>query len=265
MIAVAAWAPPVRHPVGLQPIRDGPQQVGIHPRLPGGVRLGPRVVEQVIEPLAHHDVLPQRHRPVLVDHDGGVAAHGLDPAAELLGVADRGRQADQPHLVGQVQDHLLPHRAAHPVGEEVHLVHDDKRKSMQRRRIGVEHVAQHLGGHHHHGRVGVHRQVTGQQPDPLAAVARGQVGVLLVAQRLERRGVEALASGRQRQVHRELADHRFARAGGRADQHAVAPFQRRAGPPLEAVERERQLLGEPRQLDEFGRRVGRRRSRPPAR
>ena len=155
---------------------------------------GVGVVEQVEQPLAHQHVLPQRHRPVLVDHHGGVAAHGLDPAAELLGVADRRRQADQPHLLGQVQDDLLPHRAAHPVGQEVHLVHHDVRKSVQRIRTRVEHVAQHLGGHHHHRRVAVDRLVAGQQPDALRAVAAHQVAVLLVAQRLDRRGVEALSA-----------------------------------------------------------------------
>ena len=40
--------------------------------------------------------LPQRHRTVLLDDDRGVTAHGLQPLAELLGVADRGRQRDQP-------------------------------------------------------------------------------------------------------------------------------------------------------------------------
>ncbi len=219
-------AAPVRHPVRLAAMRDVAQQFRVDAQLaPDGRRAAAcpgLVVEQVEETLAHHDVLPQRHRPVLVDHHRRIAPHGLDPATELLGVADRRRQADHPHLVGQMQDHLLPHRTTHPVGEEMHLVHDHEGKSLQRRRIGVEHVAQHFGGHHHHGRVGVHRHVAGQQPDPVAAVARRQVGVLLVAQRFERRGVEAFAPGRQRQVHGEFADHRLAGSGRCADQHTVA-------------------------------------------
>ena len=246
---------PVRHPVRLAAVRDVARQVRTDARLADGGRLlaGFRlpVVEQVEEALAHQDVLPQRHRPVLVDDDGRIAPHRLDPATEFLGVAHRRRQADHPHLVGQVQDHLLPHRAPHPVGQEMHLVHHHIGKPLQRGRIGVEHVAQHLGGHHHHGSIGVHRHVTGQQADPVATVARGQVGVLLVAQRLERRGVEALAAGGQRQVHGEFTHHRLAGAGRRADQHAVASFQRGTRPLLEAVEREGQFRGEPGQLDEL--------------
>ena len=124
-------------------------------------------------------------------------------SSALLTVADKLTSA---HLVGQVQDDFLPHRTPHPVGEEMHLVHHHIRKSLQRRRIRVEHVAQHLGGHDHHRGVGIHRHVAGEQADPVVAVTRRQIGVLLVAQRLERRGVEAFPAGRQRQVHREFAD-----------------------------------------------------------
>ena len=95
---------------------------------------------------------------------------------------------------GQVDDHLLPDRAAEPVGEVVHLVHHHVRQAVQGRRAGVEHVAQHLGGHHHHRRVAVDRVVAGQQADLVGAVPRDQVVVLLVGQRLDRRGVEALAA-----------------------------------------------------------------------
>ncbi len=76
----------------------------------------------------------------------------------------------------------------------------------------------------------------------LAAPCRSdQVVVLLVGQRLDRRGVEALAALRQRQVHRELADHRLARAGRGADQHAAALLQRLARLVLERVQLEGEL------------------------
>ena len=40
---------------------------------------------------------------------------------------------------------------------------------------GVDHVAQHLGGHHHHRRVTVDRVVAGEQPDPVGAVETAEV------------------------------------------------------------------------------------------
>ena len=141
---------PVGQPFGFAAVGDVAQQLGIDqqvtPALRGG---GGAVVEQVEQASPDHHVLPQRHRAVLVDDDGGVSAHRLDPSAELLGVADRRRQADQAHVVGQVQDDLLPHRTAHAVRQEVHLVHHHVGKPLQRRGIGVEHVAQDFGGHHH--------------------------------------------------------------------------------------------------------------------
>ena len=239
---------PVDQPIGLAAMGDVTDQFGVHP-VPSTRSLSPAVVvEQVEQPLAHQHVLPERDRSVLVDHDGGVTAHGLDPATELLGVADRRREADQANLLGQVQDDLLPHRTAHPVGQEVDLVHHHVGQRTQCFRPGVEHVAQHLGGHHHHRRVTVDRLVPGEQPDPLGPVPAHQVIVFLVAQRLDRRGVEALLSRLERQVHRELPHHGFARTGGRAHQHTVTAFQGRARLLLERIEPECQFSGEIGQL-----------------
>ena len=222
------------------------QQLGVHVVLAGGVG----VVEQVEHPLADEHVLPQRHRPVLGDHHRGLAAHGDQPVRELLGVGDGGRQRHERDRLGQVDDHLFPDPAAEPVGQVVDLVHHHVRQALQRRRARVEHVAQHLGGHHHHRRVAVYRVVAGEQADVLGAVAVHHVVVLLVGQRLDRRGVEALAPGRgrvaagpaaQRQVHRELTHHGLAGAGGRAHQHAAAPLQRLARLALEVVEIEPEI------------------------
>ena len=200
--------------------------------------VGAVVLEQVVHPPADHHVLVERHRPALLDDRRGLAADRLQPLAELLGVGHRRGQRDQRHRLGQVDDHLLPDRAAEPVGEVVHLVHHDVAEPGQRRGAGVEHVAQHLGGHHHDRRLAVDGVVPGEQADLVGAVPSHQVGELLVRQRLDRGGVEALAALLQRQVHGELADQRLARPGRRRDQHAAAGLELLAGPDLEVVERE---------------------------
>lgn len=175
---------------------------------------------------------------MLGDDHLGAAAHGVQPVAELLGVGDGGRERDQRDRLREVDDHLLPDGAAEPVGEVVDLVHHHVAEAVQGLRTGVEHVAQHLGGHHDHGCVAVDAVVTGEQADLGGAVALDQVGVLLVGQRLDRRGVEALAAALQGQVDGELADDGLAGAGGSRDQHAGSRFQRLAGFYLEGVERE---------------------------
>ncbi len=120
------------------------------------------VHEEVEQPVPHQDVLPQRHRPVLLDDDLGLAAHGLQPLAELLGVGHRRRQGGERHGFGKVDDHLLPGGAPERVGEVVHLVHDDVPEAVESPRARVEHVAQHLGRHDHDRRLAVDGVVAGQ-------------------------------------------------------------------------------------------------------
>ena len=222
------------------PLRH-PHQLGVHA---GAGRIG----EQVIQPAPGHHVLPQRDRPVLVHDDGDAAAQVVQPVAELLGVADRGRQGHQPHRLRQMDDDLLPHGAAGPVGQVVHLVQDHVTEALEGGRSGVEHVPEHLGGHHHDGRLAVDAVIASEQPDGTAVVAADQVGVLLVGQRLDRGGVEALEPAFQGQVHGELPDHGLARAGRRGDQDPVAGVQRGARPDLEVVEFEAVQRAEAGQL-----------------
>src|SRR5690606_37907220 len=80
--------------------------------------------------------------------------------------------------------------------------------------------------------------VTCQETDVVGAVALNQVVVLLVRERLDRGGVEALASLAQREVHGELPHDGLARPCGGGDQDAVAVLDLPAGPDLEVVEPE---------------------------
>jgi hypothetical protein len=145
-----------------------PDQLGVHLLL--GI-----VHEQVEEPGPHHDVLPQRDRPVLLDDDGGVAAHLTQPLAELLGVAHCCREGHQPYGLRQVEDHLFPDGPAEAVRQVVHLVHDDVAQVLQRGGTGVQHVPEHLGRHDDDRCVTVEGVVSGEEPDPRGAVGAHQV------------------------------------------------------------------------------------------
>ena len=54
-------------------------------------------VEQIEHLRADEHVLLERNRPVLVDDDRDLAPDRLNPVTELLGVADRRRQAHHAH------------------------------------------------------------------------------------------------------------------------------------------------------------------------
>ena len=173
---------------------------------------------------------------MLVHDDGDAAAQVVQPVTEFFGVADRGRQRYQPDRLRQVDDDLFPDGAAGPVGQVVHLVEDHIAEPAEGGGSGVEHVPQHLSGHHHDRRLAVDAVVPGEEADGPAVVAAYQVGVLLVGQRFDGRGVEALEAAFQGQVDGELPDHGLARPGGRGHQDPVPLVQRGAGPDLEVVE-----------------------------
>src|SRR4051794_8536916 len=116
-MATALWSPVARPREPLL-VPSDPHELGAH-------HLLLLVDEQVKEPGAHHHVLPQRDGTVLLDDDRGVTPHLPEPLAELLRVADGGRQGDESYDLRQMEDDLLPDCSSHAVREVVHLVHDD--------------------------------------------------------------------------------------------------------------------------------------------
>ncbi|OUE30327.1 hypothetical protein BFL35_11215 [Clavibacter michiganensis] len=201
----------------------------------------PGRVEEVDHPVPDDDVLLERHRPLLGDDDVRLAAHGLQPVAELLGVRDGRAQRDHPHALREVDDDLLPDGAAEAVGQVVHLVHDHEGEVAEEVGVRVEHVAQHLGRHDDDARAAVDVGVAGEQAHLVRPVLGHQLGVLLVAERLHRRRVEDLrARPLHGEVHGELRDDGLAGAGGRRDEHAPPVLEGLRGGALERVEVEAQ-------------------------
>ena len=166
-----------------------------------GVVLG---YEQVHHAVTDHHVLPQGHRAVLRNNNVRAAAHRIQPRAELLNVRHRSRQRNDVHMLGKVNNRLFPHRATETVRQVVHLIHHHIAQAGQRGRVGVEHVAQHLGGHHDHGCFRVNARIAGEQTHVILTVRAHKVVVLLVAQRLNGGRVERLHAAAQRQVDTEL-------------------------------------------------------------
>ena len=81
--------------------------------------------------------------------------------------------------------------------------------------------------------------VAGQNADVLGAELPAEVRVLLVGERLQRRGVGDAAPARERGVNRELRDQRLARARRRRDDDGLAVLDGADGVQLEGVQRER--------------------------
>ncbi len=239
---------PVLLPGEPQQARVDPPRRGRFRRRPGH-RVGPRsqnvvhgqrttVDEQVVHLPVGQDVLPQRYRTVLTDHDTGVPAHGHQPVGELLRVAYRRGQRHQTNTLGKMNDHFFPHGPPLAVGEIVDLVHDDEGETIEAGRLRVEHVPEDLGGHDDHRRIRVTGGVAGQEADRAASVTGDEVGVLLVRQCFDRRGVEATLASRKREVSRELTDDRLAGASRSGNQDAFTRFECVAGRTLKRIEAE---------------------------
>ena len=178
--------------------------------------------------------------PVVEDglHSAAVLGH---PLSDLAVVADGGRQSDELDAQRSLDDDLLPHRAAREIVDVVDLVEDDVAHRIESLQVFVDEVAQDLGGHHDHRRLVVDGVLAGDQPDSRLAVLAHEVVELLVAQRLQRRGVDDLLALAQRAEDRVLGHDRLAARRRRADQHAAASavelFDRLA---LKRIELERQ-------------------------
>ena len=209
----------------------------------------PRTVEQVDELGPHQDVLVERHRPVFRDDDLGVSPHRLQPITKLLGIGYRGAQRHHRDMLRKMDDDLLPHRPAKPVGQEMHFVHHDAAQVLQQVRVGVEHVAQHFGGHDHDAGVGIDVGVAGEKADRILTVFGLQLLELLVAQRLHRGRVKDLvALLLHRAVDGELGDDRFASPGRGRHEHALAALDDSARRNLVIVEVE--ALGSTKRLED---------------
>jgi len=95
-------------------------------------------------------------------HGGYRVSNGGDPVCDLVGVGHGRRQAHEANMVREVDDHFLPYRSSVRVLEKVHFVENDETQSLESLGSAVDHVAEHFGGHHHHGGIRVDAVVSRQ-------------------------------------------------------------------------------------------------------
>ena len=91
-----------------------------------------------------------------------------------------------------MQNYFFPNRTSESVGKVVNLIHDDITQVHQRFRVGIDHVAQDLGGHHHNLGIRILVGVSGEQTDSVGAIALDHLCIFLVAERLDWSRVENL-------------------------------------------------------------------------
>ena len=170
--------------------------------------------------------MPQRNGAVSAADHGGVAAHAGKPVPEFVRIGDRGRQADELNVGAEGEDDLLPHDTTRPIAQIMDLVHHDTREGLEKLRLRVDHVAEHLGRHDNDVGVGIDRMVPGEETDGIRAESRAKLPELLVAQRFDRRCVDARASAGERTVRGVLADEGFSRPRRSGHEHVPLVVER---------------------------------------
>jgi hypothetical protein len=223
--------------------------LGGTPHLAVGVEARALVVEQGVQALGAAEAEGQGHGPVVTVYQRGGAMHPVDPVGELAGIGHRGREGHQLDRRRAVDDRLLPHRAALGVVHVVALIEHHRLHAFERVVIGVvdlrvEHVAEDLGGHHHHLGLPIEAEITGEQAHPLSAELLAKIAQLLVGERLQGGGVEHFSPVRQGALDGVLTHQRLAAARGGAHHHRVALVQRVNGLELEGVEGEGKYIGQ---------------------
>ena len=84
----------------------------------------------------------------------------------------------------------------------------------------------------------IDRHVTGEQANIGLPIHGHEIAVLLIAQGLDRRGVERLTARCPREMDRELTHDRLAAARRCGQQHVLAGVEGLEGPDLEVVKGE---------------------------
>ena len=184
------------------------------------------------------EVVRQGHRPAqLLDHVDRNLPDVPDPRRELAQVRDRRREAHEADVLRREDDRLLPDRPALLVVDVVDLVEDDVVDLPEPPRVLEDRVAQDLRRHDERLRLGVDRDVAGEDADAVSVYPR-EVAELLVREGLHRGGVDDPPPLAHAAVEGVFGDERLSGARGRADEDGVALVEGVDRLDLEVVQQE---------------------------
>lgn len=171
----------------------------------------------------------------------GLLVQTAYPLCKLGCVRHGSRQKD--HLDGRGQENytLLPHNSSLTILHVMNLIKYNPSNLLDHLGTPVEHGPEDLGRHDQACGIRLERHITRHQPDICELLA--ELPVLLVAQGLERGGVDDPLLVAERHGDGVLGDNGLPSRGVRGDEHRLVPLQARDGDALEGVELERVLLG----------------------
>ena len=161
-----------------------------------------------------------------------------DPGRELLNVRDRGGEREDADLGRGEKKRFLPDRAALGVIQIVDLVENDPADLLDAFRVLEKGIPVDLGGHNEERRSGIDRNVPGQDADNVFAETFLEVAEFLIAQGLDRGGVNDLFSACEGFFDRFFGDKCLARTCGRGDKQGMLFFNPLDGFDLERVQLE---------------------------
>ena len=184
----------------------------------------------------HEHMLFQWYRTLLRYHQCGFVTNGFNPLGKILDIGDCCGKTDYFHVLRQVDDNFFPYRTSETVGKIMHLIENHITKRFKRYGMLIQHIAQHFGGHDHNVRFGIDGCVSGQQSNLICTVLGNQIMILLIAQRLDRRGIESFDVSCLCQIDSKIRHDRFASSGWCRHKNIVSRFQRLVGLQLKFIE-----------------------------
>ena len=124
------------------------------------------------------------HRTKITEHQARWAMHLLDPIGELPRIGNGGGQRHQLNGRWAVNNRFFPDGAPLRIIHVVAFIEHDRldigKRIVMLIRFGIEHVAEDLGGHHHHSSLAVNAQVTRHQANIFCSKLFTKIAQLLI-------------------------------------------------------------------------------------